>query len=144
MGSACFVTNKRAWITILKYVRLFKQFFFQAKKYSPKRAFRRLFQNYLRIHPSFFRYRDIPWMLSFLQHSTPPWGGEIKEPLKPWSWSRWIKPCKTSIFPWRGSGAFPKGQHSWNISVTKEARVDPKVVLESSVECSSRGTLICP
>ena len=27
----------------------------------------------------------------------------------------------------------PKGQHSWNISVTKEARVDPKVVLESSL-----------
>ena len=23
----------------------------------------------------------------------------------------------------------PKGQHSWNIFVTKEARVDPKVVL---------------
>ena len=28
----------------------------------------------------------------------------------------------------------PKGQHSWNISVTKEGRVDPKVVLESSME----------
>ena len=33
----------------------------------------------------------------------------------------------------RGSGVLPKGQHSWNISVTKEARVDPKVVLESSL-----------
>ena len=31
-----------------------------------------------------------------------------------------------------------KGQHSWNISVTKEARVDPKVVLESLTECPSR------
>ena len=31
----------------------------------------------------------------------------------------------------------PKGQHSWNISVMKEARVDPKVVLELSTECSS-------
>ena len=30
----------------------------------------------------------------------------------------------------RGSGVLRKGQHSWNISVTKEARVDPKVVLE--------------
>ena len=29
----------------------------------------------------------------------------------------------------------PKGQHSWNISLTKEARVDPKVVLELSMEC---------
>ena len=35
----------------------------------------------------------------------------------------------------RGSGVLPKGQHSWNISVTKKARVDPKVVLESSMEC---------
>ena len=32
-----------------------------------------------------------------------------------------------------------KGQHSWNISVRKEAMVDPKVVLESSMECPSRG-----
>ena len=39
----------------------------------------------------------------------------------------------------RGSGVLRKGQHSWNISVTKEARVDPKVVLESSTECPSRG-----
>ena len=39
----------------------------------------------------------------------------------------------------RGSGVLRKGQHSWNISVTKEARVDPKVVLESSMECPSRG-----
>ena len=30
----------------------------------------------------------------------------------------------------RGSGVLRKGQHSQNISVTKEARVDPKVVLE--------------
>ena len=35
----------------------------------------------------------------------------------------------------------PKGQHSWNISVTKEARVDPKVVLESSMECPSRESI---
>jgi len=34
-----------------------------------------------------------------------------------------------------------KGQHSWNISVTKEARMDPKVVLESSMECHSQGIL---
>ena len=39
----------------------------------------------------------------------------------------------------RGSGVLRKGQHSWNISVTKEARVDPKVVLESSAECPFRG-----
>ena len=32
-----------------------------------------------------------------------------------------------------------KGQHSWNISVMKEARADLKVVLESSTECPSRG-----
>ena len=43
-----------------------------------------------------------------------------------------------------GSGVLPKGQHSWNISVTKEARVDPKVVLESSMECPSRGIFFCP
>ena len=44
----------------------------------------------------------------------------------------------------RGSGVLPKGQHSWNISVTKEARVDPKVVLESSMECPSRGNFLLP
>ena len=44
----------------------------------------------------------------------------------------------------RGSGVLPKGQHSWNISETKEARVDPKVVLESSAECPFRGIFICP
>ena len=38
-----------------------------------------------------------------------------------------------------GSGGLWKGQHTWNISVTKEARADPKVVLESSTECPSRG-----
>ena len=38
----------------------------------------------------------------------------------------------------------PKGQHSWNISVTKEAKVDPKVVLESSMECPSRGIFFFP
>ena len=37
----------------------------------------------------------------------------------------------------RGSGVLPKGQNSWNISVTKEARMDPKVVLESVMECPS-------
>ena len=39
----------------------------------------------------------------------------------------------------RGSGVLPKGQHSWNISVTKESRVDPKVDLESLMECPFRG-----
>ena len=73
MGSACFVTNKRAWSIVLKYVCLFWWFFLWTKKDSPRRAFRRRFQNYLRICPSFFRYRDIPCMLSFPQHSTPPW-----------------------------------------------------------------------
>ena len=34
---------------------------------------------------------------------------------------------------------FRKGQRSWNISVTKEARMDPKVVLESSTKCLFRG-----
>ena len=37
---------------------------------------------------------------------------------------------KNFEFERRGSGVLQKGQHSWNISVTKEARVDPKVVLE--------------
>ena len=32
-----------------------------------------------------------------------------------------------------------KGQHPRNISVTKEDRMDPKVVLESSMECLFRG-----
>ena len=44
----------------------------------------------------------------------------------------------------RGSGVLRKGQHSWNISVTKEARSDPKVVLESSMECPFRGIFFCP
>ena len=44
---------------------------------------------------------------------------------------------ETIFFNIRGSGVLPKGQHSWNISATKEARVDPKVVLESSMECPS-------
>ena len=35
----------------------------------------------------------------------------------------------------RGSGVLPKGQHSWHISVMKEARMDPKVVLELSMKC---------
>ena len=40
----------------------------------------------------------------------------------------------------RGSGVLPKGQHSWNISVMKEARV---VVLEPPMECPSRRIFIC-
>ena len=44
----------------------------------------------------------------------------------------------------RGSGVLPKGQHSWNISVTKEARMDLKVVLELSMECLFRGIFFCP
>ena len=43
----------------------------------------------------------------------------------------------------RGSGVLPKGQHLWNISVTKEARMDPKVVLDSSAECLFRGIIFC-
>ena len=35
----------------------------------------------------------------------------------------------------RGSGVLPKGKHSRNISVTEKARMDPKVVLELSMEC---------
>ena len=42
----------------------------------------------------------------------------------------------------RGSGVLPKGQHSWNISLTKEARVNPKVDLESSVEWPFLGKII--
>ena len=42
----------------------------------------------------------------------------------------------------RGSGVLPKGQHSWNISVTKEARGDPKVVLELLMECPSWGFFV--
>ena len=72
MGSACFVTNKRAWSIVLKYVCLFWWFFLWTNKNSLRRAFRQWFQNYLRIRPSFFCYRDIPWMLSSPQHSTPP------------------------------------------------------------------------
>ena len=44
-----------------------------------------------------------------------------------------------SNFLIRGSGVLPKGQHSWNISVMKEARVDPKIVLELSMKCPSLG-----
>ena len=44
----------------------------------------------------------------------------------------------------RGSGVLPKGQLSWNISLMKEARVDPKIVLELSMECPSRGIFFCP
>ena len=44
----------------------------------------------------------------------------------------------------RGSGVLPKGQHSWNISITKEARMDPEVVLDSSAECLFRGIFFCP
>ena len=44
----------------------------------------------------------------------------------------------------RGSGVLPKRQQSWNISLTKEARIDPKVVLESSVECNFLGIFFCP
>ena len=36
------------------------------------------------------------------------------------------------------SGVLPKGQHSWNISVMKEARLDQKVFLDSL------GNLFCP
>ena len=44
----------------------------------------------------------------------------------------------------RGSGVLSKGQRSWNISVTKEARVDQKVVLEPSMKCPSRGIFSPP
>ena len=44
----------------------------------------------------------------------------------------------------RGSGVLPKGQHSWNISVMKEAKMDPKVVFESSAKCSFRRIFFCP
>ena len=44
----------------------------------------------------------------------------------------------------RGSGVLPKGQQSWNIFVTKEARVDPKAVLESSMECLLGFLFFCP
>ena len=44
----------------------------------------------------------------------------------------------------RGSGVLRKGQHSWNISVTKGARMDRKVVLESSTECPFQGIFLCP
>ena len=44
----------------------------------------------------------------------------------------------------RGSGVLPKGQLSWNISLMKEARVDPKIVLELSMECPSRGIFFFP
>lgn len=37
------------------------------------------------------------------------------------------------------SGVLPKGQHSWNISVMKEARLDQKVFLDSLMECPSWG-----
>ena len=39
------------------------------------------------------------------------------------------------VITYKGEWSVAKGQHSWNISVTKEARVDPKVVLESLMEC---------
>ena len=48
------------------------------------------------------------------------------------------------MFPTRGSGVLRRGQHSWNISVTKEARAYPKVVLELSTECPSWRIFICP
>ena len=35
----------------------------------------------------------------------------------------------------------PKGQHLWNTSVTKEARMDSKVVLELLMECLFLGNL---
>ena len=35
-----------------------------------------------------------------------------------------------------------KEQHSWNISVTKEARMEPKVLLESSMECLFGGIFL--
>ena len=44
-----------------------------AKKGTPIKAFHRQFQNYFRIHPSFFLYKYIPWMLSFRHHSNPPY-----------------------------------------------------------------------
>ena len=67
IGSVWFVTNKRAWSIILEECLLVL-----AKKDSIKR-FHVRFWNPLQIHPSFFRCRDIPWMLSFRQHSTPPY-----------------------------------------------------------------------
>ena len=48
-----------------------------------------------------------------------------------------------SVKSTRGSGVLPKGQHSWNISVTKEARMDPEVVLDSSAECLFWGIFFC-
>ena len=44
----------------------------------------------------------------------------------------------------RGNGEWTKGKHSWNISITKEARMDPEVVLDSSAECLFRGIFFCP
>ena len=49
--------------------------------------------------------------------------------------------CEIDI---RGNGEWTKGQHSWNISITKEARMDPEVVLDSSAECLFRGIFFCP
>ena len=44
----------------------------------------------------------------------------------------------------RGNGVLPKGQNSWNISVSKEANVDLKVVLELMMECPSRIIFFSP
>ena len=54
-------------------------------------------------------------------------------------------PRKSESEKWkRGNGVLRKGQHSWNISVTKIARMDPKVVEESSMECPSQGIFFGP
>ena len=44
----------------------------------------------------------------------------------------------------RGNGEWTKGLHSWNISITKEARMDPEVVLDFSAECLFWGIFFCP
>ena len=53
---------------------------------------------------------------------------------------KWNKTHEWKLYPanvQRGSGVLRKGQHSWNISVMKQARMDPKVVLELLMECPS-------
>ena len=57
---------------------------------------------------------------------------------------RWLATSGVLKYTTRGSGVLPKGQHLWNITVTKEARMDPEVVLDSSAECHFRGIFFCP
>ena len=68
--------------------------------------------------------------------------GAVREPLNQLFLVLWDT-MYSSYRNQRGSGVLPNGQHSWNISVTKEARVDPKVVLESLMKCPSRGIFFC-